>query len=42
MKKLLLPLLVLVLVLAACSNGLEDKSSKKDSEKTTYKQDSRR
>lgn len=40
MKKLLLPLLVLVLVLAACSNGSEDKSSKKDSEKTTYKQDS--
>ncbi|SCS41313.1 ABC transporter substrate-binding protein [Staphylococcus caeli] len=40
MKKLILPLLALVLILAACGNGSNDKASKKDEVKTTYKQDS--
>jgi len=40
MKKLILPLLALVLILAACGNGSNDKASKKDEAKTTYKQDS--
>ncbi len=40
MKKLILPLLALMLILAACGNGSSDKASKKDTEKTTYKQDS--
>ncbi|CAM3135010.1 ABC transporter substrate-binding protein [Staphylococcus argensis] len=37
MKKLLIPLIVLVLVLAACGNGSDDNGDKND--KTTYKQD---
>src|SRR5699024_7679124 len=40
MKKLLLPLLVLMLVLSACSKGENDQSSKEEGETTTYKQDS--
>ncbi|WP_436862223.1 ABC transporter substrate-binding protein [Staphylococcus caeli] len=40
MKKLILPLLALMLILAACGNGSSDKASKKDTAKTTYKQDS--
>lgn len=40
MKKILLPLLALIFVLAACGNGSNNKSSKENSEKTTYKQDS--
>ncbi len=39
-EKILLPLLALILMLAACGNGSNDKSSKENSEKTTYKQDS--
>lgn len=37
MKKLLIPLIVLVLVLAACGNGSDDNGNKND--KKTYKQD---
>ncbi|WP_145471535.1 ABC transporter substrate-binding protein [Staphylococcus pettenkoferi] len=37
MKKLLIPLIVLVLVLAACGNGSDDNGDKND--KKTYKQD---
>ncbi|WP_145115542.1 ABC transporter substrate-binding protein [Staphylococcus argensis] len=37
MKKLLIPLIVLVFVLAACGNGSDDNGDKND--KTTYKQD---
>ncbi|MCY1570553.1 ABC transporter substrate-binding protein [Staphylococcus pettenkoferi] len=37
MKKLLIPLIVLVLVLAACGNGSDDNGEKND--KKTYKQD---
>ncbi|NWK84612.1 ABC transporter substrate-binding protein [Staphylococcus sp. GSSP0090] len=40
MKKLIFPLLALMLILAACGNNSSDDTSKKDKEKTTYTQDS--
>ncbi|MEN1894373.1 ABC transporter substrate-binding protein [Staphylococcus nepalensis] len=40
MKKILLPLLALILVLSACSNQSDNKSSKNEGETKTYVQDS--
>ncbi|MCY1038371.1 ABC transporter substrate-binding protein [Staphylococcus nepalensis] len=40
MKKILLPLLALILVLSACSNQSDNKSSKNEDETKTYVQDS--
>lgn len=40
MKKLLLPLLALILVLAACGNQSNNESSKSKKETKTYVQDS--
>ena len=40
MKKLIFPLLALMLILAACGNNSSDDASKKDKEEKTYTQDS--